>query len=556
MFPKCSVAPFLAAFATGLLSFAPSNSSAQQQPLVIENADLQNHYIRPLKMIHSRDVEARRFGAAMILEVIVSVGGNVESARAIDGPKEFISEAEAIERDRQFKPFEQDGIPVRALIKDWVQIVAPEEWAKTRVPFPAIKDLSTLRMSLTRTSCFGSCPAYSVEVRGSGDVIFRGERNVLITGEHHATISRQEVIGLLDAYRNADYFSLKDQYSQFVTDVPSYTTSIEFDGHKKSVGDHVGAGAGMPDIVTELEDKIDELAGTEKWLKETPQTWAALIAEHWNFRSLTDENRTLFASVAESGSGELIQQFIAAGSPTLGMNKDGASPLVNAAEKGDIDLVRHMIGKQAQLPSQLLFRALRAAAHSGNVDLIEFLISKGADVNGISDNPNDRDTVLIGAASRCNKDAVEEILRYHPHVNARDFTGNSALSRFLSSCTADTAGADIEGTFELLVAAGANVNQKNDQGQTPLFNACWDGRAVALLAQAGADLNARDASGQTALMHCVTPDFANAMIAAGADLSVRNRQGQTAAEAARDMGNPQLADVLEAAMRPPSKPQQ
>jgi len=208
-----------------------------------------------------------------------------------------------------------------------------------------------------------------------------------------------------------------------------------------------------------------------------------------------------------------------------------------------------MIGKQAQLPSQLLFRSLRAAAHSGNVDLMEFLIGKGANVNASSDDPNDRDTVLISAASRCKKEAVEETLRYHPDVNAQDFNGNSALSRFLSSCTDATTGADIEGTIALLVAAGANANLKNDQGQTPIFSACWDGRAVALLAHAGADLNARDANRQTALMHCVTPDFAKAMIAAGADLSVRNRDGHTAAEAARDMGNTPLADVLDAATK-------
>ena len=208
------------------------------------------------------------------------------------------------------------------------------------------------------------------------------------------------------------------------------------------------------------------------------------------------------------------------------MDKDGASPLVNAAEKGNLDLVRRMVNTQAQLPSQVLFRSLRAAAHSGNVDLMEFLISKGADVNGISDNPNDRDTVLIGAASRCKKEAVEETLRYHPLVNAQDFNGDSALSRFLGSCAPGSA--DVEGIFELLIAAGANVNLKN----------------------------AKDKSGRNALMHCVAPEFAKAMIAAGADLNARDREGHTAAEAARDMGNTGLADVLEAAMRPPSKGQQ
>jgi hypothetical protein len=304
MWAICKGKPSLPAFVASLVCLATLNSTAQQQPVSIEHADLWGHYIRPLRMIHSQDAEARQFDAAVVLEVIVSVGGNVESAHAIDGPKKFSSEADAIERDRQFKPFEQGGIAVRALIKDWVQIVPPEEWAKTQVPFPELKDLSTLRMSLRRTFCFGTCPAYSVEVRGNGDVIYRGERNVLITGEHHARIFRQEVAKLLDAFRNADYFSLKDGYSQTVTDNPTYTTAIEFDEHKKSVGDYVGAGAGMPDVVTELEDKIDEIAGAEKWLRETSQTWPALITERWNFRADTDENRTLFASVAESGSDE------------------------------------------------------------------------------------------------------------------------------------------------------------------------------------------------------------------------------------------------------------
>ena len=168
-------------------------------------------------------------------------------------------------------------------------------------------------MSLRRTLCLGSCPTYSVEIQGSGDVTYRGEENVLETGEHHATISRVVVSKLLQAFRDADYFSLKDGYSQRVTDCSTYTTSIEFDGYKKSVRDYVGAALGMPDVVTELEDKIDELGGTEKWLHETSVTWPALLAEHWNFRAATEDNRTLFASVAKRGSEELIKNFLVTG---------------------------------------------------------------------------------------------------------------------------------------------------------------------------------------------------------------------------------------------------
>lgn len=530
--------PLLALIAV-LLCFGPQKCAAQDTPVVIDNADLWSHYIRPVKMIHSQGA-----GGSVILDVIVSAGGMVESAHAIDGPKEFFSQAEQVERNRQFKPFEQDGVAVRARIKDWVQIVPAEEWA-ARVPFPEPKDLRSLRISLKRTLCFGSCPAYSVEIDGTGNVTYRGEENVLITAEHHATISRQAVSILLQAFRDADYFSLRDGYTQRVTDNPTYTTSIQFDGHKKSVVDYVGSGVGMPDVVTELEDKIDEIAETGKWLHETGGTWPSLLAEHWNFRAYSEPNLALFASVVKRGSEELIQSFLAAGAPTLATSKDGDSPLENASARGNLDLVRRMLGDQAHVSARVLARSLRAAAHSGNVDLMEFLISKGADVNG-RNSGNARDTVLIGAALSCKKEAVEEILRYRPDVNARDFNGNSALARFLESCPST---ADIDDIVELLASAGANVNLKNDQGRTPLFSACWNDRAVPLLVQAGADLNARDDNEQTALMHCVRAEFAKAMIAAGANLSARDRDGHTAAEEAREMGITDKAEVLDAAMK-------
>jgi ankyrin repeat protein len=538
--------PLLSVTATFLLLLSVLDCRAQQEPVAIENADVWNHYIGPVKVIHAQRPARLAFEEEVVVEVVVSAGGSVEWVHAIEGPKELFSAAEAIERDRQFKPFEQDGIPVRARIRDTVLIYPPEQWAATRVPFPAVKNLNTLRMSLSRTSCYGSCPAYSVEVRGNGDVFFRGGINVLVPGEHRSKISRHEVENLLDAFREADYFSLKDDYSQHMTDVPSYSTAIEFDGLKKSVGDYAGTGVGMPDVVTELEYKIDEIAGTEKWLHETDQTWPALVAEHWNVRAETDDNRKLFASVTERGSAGLIQQFLSAGAPAVVLDKDGASPLVNAAEKGDLDLVRRMLGSQTNVSPQLLFRSLRAAAHSGNVDLMEFLISKGANVGGPVDDFGDRETILMAAASRCHEDAVKEILHYHPQVNAHDFNGKSALARFLQSCPRT---ADMESIFELLVAAGADVNLKNENGETAIFSACFNAPAVPLLANSGADLNVRNKSGETPLMRCVTTDFTKEMIAAGADLYARDRNGQTAAQSARDMGITDKAEQLEAAMK-------
>src|SRR5215467_9823862 len=164
-------------------------------------------------------------------------------------------------------------------------------------------------MTLSRTSCFGSCPSYSVEVQGDGAVTYRGNGNVLITGEHHSRISRKQVEQLLARFRQADYFSLKDQYTASITDNPTHTTAIEFDGLKKQVKDYVGIYEGMPDVVSELEIAFDQLSGTEKWIKGTSETLPSLAAEHWDFSANTSENAALFANVVSSGSKDLIDRF-------------------------------------------------------------------------------------------------------------------------------------------------------------------------------------------------------------------------------------------------------
>ncbi len=134
-------------------------------------------------------------------------------------------------------------------------------------------------MGLKRSACYGSCPAYSVEVNGNGEVEFNGESNVLVTGRHRGSISKQLVRDLVTYFERADYFSLKDEYAASVTDLPTYTTCIEFDGRKKSVKDYGGASVGMPRSVQDLERAIDEFTGTEKWVKGNDQTGPALKAE-------------------------------------------------------------------------------------------------------------------------------------------------------------------------------------------------------------------------------------------------------------------------------------
>ena len=139
--------------------------------------------------------------------------------------------------------------------------------SKPLATFPAVKDWKTLVITLTRTSCFGKCPDYTVEIHGDGTVIFNGRRNVVHTGEYRARISRAAVRTLVDKFRTADYFALNDAYRARATDMPTYTTSIAYDGRQKHVQDYGGQIIGAPFAVNEIENAIDETANTAQWIK-------------------------------------------------------------------------------------------------------------------------------------------------------------------------------------------------------------------------------------------------------------------------------------------------
>jgi hypothetical protein len=528
-----------------------------QAPVEFPETEITSHRIGLTRAIHTGAPPLHGF--SVTLQVIVNPLGQVESTTAIDGPNQFYGEAESIEGERQFKPFEKDGVPVRASFKDGVSIYPLEEWGEDKTPFPEVKDWSTLRITLKRKGCQfedKDCLSYFVEILGDGSVTFTGGRNfALITGTHRGRIPQSAVIGLVNEFRRADYFSLKDMYEGPWTDSTTFITSVEFDGNRKQVTDYVGLTVGMPEVVKSLEASVTNESGAAKWLKETDETWPSLVAENWDFKAHTEENRKLFASIAARGSSELILNFLAAGAPALDLTDDGKGAVVSIAGRGFADLTGRMLGDRDQLPAPLLFRALRSAAESGDLETVDLLLGKGADVNGNSGDRNDSeylDTVLMAAARSGNAYVIEEILRYHPDVKKKDRAGRNALEFFVGDRRHKS---DIERVISDLVQAGADLSARDAEGKTPIFSACWNAYAVKPLATAGADLNAQDRLGNTPIMSCFDLEAIQAMVDAGADLSVRNSQGLTAAQKARNQGMKEIADLLDSAMKSKIQPQ-
>jgi hypothetical protein len=135
------------------------------------------------------------------------------------------------------------------------------DWGDARRAPPVINpdDLSSVVITLERTPCFGSCPAYRVTVRGDGGVTYEGENFVEVTGTKTYQIPEADVRELVAAFVSLNYFSLEDEYVSRATDLPSTTTSITIGGTVKTVYRY-GDG---PGTLIQLENKIDELAQTK-----------------------------------------------------------------------------------------------------------------------------------------------------------------------------------------------------------------------------------------------------------------------------------------------------
>jgi ankyrin repeat protein len=492
---------------------------------------------------------------SITVEVVTDATGAVLSARAVPGSDpeitpDNIARAESLVRALHFTPFERNGQPVAARFERYVTLLPPEVKLARRVPFPQIKNWKTVKITLLRATPYGT--DYTVEVFGDGTVFYRGYSTVAFTGRHRGSVPRQNVAQLVKLFEQADFYSLRNEYSVHA-DAFIRTVSIEVDGRRKQIDDEDGLAVGMPLAIERLEDAIDRLSGSERWTQGNAETLAALEAEHWDFKS--HEAADTLARVAAFGNAQAIRDLVRAGVPLNGKTGWGQqadapryAPLEAAAGHGDLAMLQVLLGAGASAnmqdlgralvvagergdPAMLqalfdsgaakteeLGRALVAAAGSGKVEALHLLLAYGAGMNARDDRGH---TVLMAAASSGSPAMVKEILKSHPDVNA-----HSSIP-----CVA-SADAAMSGDCKQML--------END-GHTALMEAAWGhdetipaegvnrAEVVRLLLAAGADVNARDKQGNTALLLCQNNvEQIELLLKAGADPNVRNLGGETA----------------------------
>jgi hypothetical protein len=270
---------FLILGAAALRAQPPSQPFTPDQPIVElkeDEARVWEHRRGPMTAVHVSPIEAAtlRFETYLTFDIVVAADGHVESAEPIGDEKRHLDEARAIEMARTFKPWTRDGKNIRVRATDYVYLLPPERWALAPRSFPEPWNLKGVKIQLTRTVCYGRCPAYSVTIRGDGSVHFSGEKYVQIQGDHDAQIAPAAVKELVRQFEKARFFAAGDNYIARVTDNPTYKLTLTVAGETKTVTDYVGEQVGMPLVNTDLENAVDDVAGTERWIKGNKQSGA------------------------------------------------------------------------------------------------------------------------------------------------------------------------------------------------------------------------------------------------------------------------------------------
>jgi hypothetical protein len=251
-------------FAGGLFPMSAQNPAG---PASFGYNEAQSHELKPHRgIIPTEGVRSgfHQFG----LKLIVSPTGQVTEADAKGMPEELKHWPQVKGEILQWKfaPFLVDGTPVTASVEEYLDLVPLERFPKTHVAPPVLRPDSKVAITLQRTTCYGTCPVYTVTVSTTG-IVFNGDRFVAATGRHTAPVDPDVVRKLAARFIAADFYSMDPRYVASVTDNPDYYLSITIDGRKKEVHDYVGQWEGMPAVVVELEDAVDELAQTSRWIK-------------------------------------------------------------------------------------------------------------------------------------------------------------------------------------------------------------------------------------------------------------------------------------------------
>ncbi len=264
-------------------------------------------------------------------------------------------------------------------------------------------------------------------------------------------------------------------------------------------------------------------------------------------------------AAAALGDRAAVQRLLDLGLPLDARDAQGCTALVRATGGGFADLATLLLTRGANADARAAsgITALGAALNAGRIALVDRLLEHGI---AVDQRLVDEATPLMLAAALGRADGVARLLANRADVLARDAQGNTALHAAAQNAYASADPDAARGLLAQLLDAGAEIDARNQMGQTPLL-VLLGARVTAqtppgsrvladlasLLVAAGASLDVQDTRGVGVLhasaMHGML-DVVRWLIRAGADVRLRDTLGRTAHDVALVLGYVDVAAEL------------
>ncbi|GLQ46504.1 hypothetical protein GCM10007862_15550 [Dyella lipolytica] len=419
--------------------------------------------------------------------------------------------------------------------------------AHTAAPEPIAPNDTTI--SLTRSACYGECPNYTVVIHGDGrvrfsteveavsgsDVVFRQfarSQGVLLPGTHEDSVPPQNVAELIAQFQRAGFWQLKDRYAARVTDSPTQIITLVVGGRHKQVIDYVGTEVGMPQSVRNLEDAIDRVAGTARWVEGNAALIPWLDRQGFDFRSVQASE---LAVAGERGSADEAM--------VLALLDRGASLNLPV---DDSPVPRKVAGEPE--PAGILL--IQATFRRGHVRVFERLAVNGWLARWGKDKAEEAfaeqaagcspELVDAVAAAGINIDAVERSI---PGTDWQDVQGRTALNVLGDTYTCGSNKDARVQTAQRLLAHGANPNHRDSEGHTPLYEV-EDLDLLNLLLANGADATIKSNKGESVVFGSWTDAIVLRLLQAGASPAGHYEDGATLVQQAAIRKMPRVAKWL------------
>lgn len=234
--------------------------------------------------------------------------------------------------------------------------------------------------------------------------------------------------------------------------------------------------------------------------------------------------------------------------PTMGW-----TPLHWAAQKGDMDVVKLLLSKGADVNAyhEKAGTPLHMAVYSGQAEVARLLIAGGADLNVVT--KAKRESPLYLAIYVGFPEIARMLIESGADIHVEGPAGSTLLHTAVFARNKEIAG--------LLVENGADLEAKDEAGMTPLHWGVAEGGdpdLVAWLLEKGADPNSQEKNGCTPLHLAIIADqteSARHLVESGANINARTTReikgpaatipaGATALKLAEAAGRNAIVEML------------